>query len=163
MIKTIPLSIDATPEDKPLTVLFADDDYDDRIFFKEAITQIPISIDLTIVNDGEQVMEHITAHYKNLPDVLFLDLSMPRKTGFEVLIEIKEDNRFKALPVIVLTTSLIKGIEFELKLSNTLIGIGALDYIRKPQDINKLKPLIHLALIKVIEHSGLNTTEKKNP
>ena len=133
----------------PLNVLLADDDVDDRFLFTKAIKELPVTTQLTTVNDGEQLMDYLNANLKNLPDILFLDLSMPRKTGFECLSEIKEHDELKNLTVLVFTTSFSRGIDFEQSLINTLSTIGAEEYIRKPGNFEQLKKIIHEALIKV--------------
>ena len=136
----------------PLHILLADDDMDDRSFFEKALKEIPVATQLITVNNGEQLMDYLNEHSADLPDVLFLDLSMPRKTGFECLSEIKENEKLKDLPVVMFTTSFTRGIDFEQNLMNTLTRMGAQDYIRKPGDFEELKQVIHQALIKVIEN-----------
>jgi CheY-like chemotaxis protein len=138
-----------------LTILLADDDIDDRSFFENALKEIPIRTSLKTVTNGEQLMEYLADHLEDLPDVVFLDLSMPRKTGFECLIEIKEDEKLEHIPVIMFSTSFTHGIDLENNLINTLSKMGALDYIRKPSDFEKLKQIIHQSLIKVIEKGKL--------
>lgn len=145
---------------QPLCVLFADDDIDDRIFFENALKEIPIRSRLITVNNGEQLMEYLKYHEADLPDVLFLDLSMPRKTGFECLVEIKENEKLKNLPVIMFTTSFTRGIELEYNLINTLSKIGAQDYLRKPGDYEEYKLVIHQALTRMMEKS--NYAENEN-
>ena len=140
--------------DAPLSILLADDDTDDRFFFEKALKEIPLSTHLKTVNNGEQLMDYLANNTGDLPDVLFLDLSMPRKTGFECLIEIKEDRKLEKLPVIMFSTSFTRGIDLEQNLITTLSKMGALDYIRKPSDFEKLKQIIHQALINVIEKSS---------
>ena len=135
----------------PINILLADDDLDDRIFFDKAIKEIPVNTTLSTVNNGEELMEYLTKNVNMLPDVLFLDLSMPRKTGFECLAEIKENERLKALPVIMFTTSFTRGIDLEENLKITLSRMGSRDYIRKPGDFEEYKSVIHQALIKVME------------
>lgn len=132
-----------------LNVLLADDDIDDCAFFEKALNEIDIPTHLTIVRDGEELMSYLLKHEENLPDVLFLDLSMPRKTGFECLTEIKENDKLKELPVTIFTTSFGRGIDFEQSLINTLSNIGAYQYIRKPGDFNQLKEIIHNVLLSV--------------
>lgn len=133
----------------PLNILLADDDTDDCIFFDKALKELPIATHLTTVHDGEQLMNYLFQNLGQTPDVLFLDLSMPRKTGFECLSEIKENKKFKDLPVIVFTTSFGRGIDFEQSLINTLSRIGAQEYIRKPGDFEQLKQIIHKVLIEM--------------
>ena len=135
----------------PINILLTDDDADDRFLFEKAIKEIPIATHLITVNNGEELMGYLSKNSMNLPDVLFLDLSMPRKTGYECLIEIKEDKKLEAIPIIVFTTSISSIIGAEVKLSNSLVKFGALDYVRKPIDFDQLKHAIHQALILVIE------------
>lgn len=137
------------PQHAPLTVLLADDDMDDRIFFEKAIKEIPIATKLTIVYGGEELMDYLNKNSDSLPDVLFLDLAMPRKTGYECLDEIKENEKFRNIYVVIFSTSYTSGIDFEQGLKDTLFKIGADNYIRKPGDFADLKKAIHDALIKV--------------
>lgn len=134
----------------PLNILLADDDMDDRIFFEKALKEIPLATTLSTVCNGEQLMDYLAVHEKQLPDVLFLDLSMPRKTGFECLAEIKENEKLKALTVIMFTTSFTRGFDLEDNLKATLNGMGASDYIRKPSDFNELKQIIEKTLNELI-------------
>jgi len=145
----------ANQQHPSLNILLADDDIDDRFFFDKALQEIPLATSLSTVNNGEQLMNYLVENYGNLPDVLFLDLSMPRKTGFECLAEIKENALLKELPVIMFTTSFTRGIDFEENLINTLSRMGAQDYIRKPADFDDLKQVIQMALTGVIEKIAL--------
>ena len=114
-----------------LKILLAEDDIDDRFFFESALRQIPLETLLATVQDGEQLMEHLAQNMENLPDILFLDLSMPRKNGFECLIEIKESSKLKDIPVIMLSTSYTQDINYEKNIIDLLHKIGAQDYVRK--------------------------------
>jgi len=138
-------------EGNPCNILLADDDVEDCQLFEKALKGIPIPNRLKIFSNGEELMNYLLKNSTDLPDVLFLDLSMPQKTGFECLIEIKENKKLKNIPVFVFTTSIPSNIAAELELSNMLINFGALDYIRKPADFEKLELSIHQAIIKVIE------------
>ena len=141
---------------KQFNILLADDDTDDRSFFEKALQEIPIDTHLNTVNNGENLMEYLAENADNLPDVIFLDLSMPRKTGFECLMEIKEDEKLKDISVVMFSTSFTRGVELELTLMNTLSKMGALDYIRKPGGFDQLKQVIHESLIKVMERKSHN-------
>ena len=123
-----------------LNILLADDDTDDCIFFKEALGELLPSTHLTTVHDGEQLMQLLTNETNLLPHVLFLDLNMPRKNGFECLTEIKLSKRLKRLPVIVFSTS------FEQEVVNQLYKNGAQYFIRKPSEFSQLKKIIQLSL-----------------
>lgn len=123
-----------------LKILLADDDIDDCIFFKEALVELLLSKHLTTVNDGEQLMQLLTNETNVLPHVLFLDLNMPRKNGFECLTEIKLSKKLKQLPVIVFSTS------FEQEVVNQLYKNGAQYFIRKPSEFSQFKNIIQLSL-----------------
>jgi CheY-like chemotaxis protein len=136
----------------PINILLADDDNDDCNFFKNATQELPIATALTAVYDGEQLINYLTLNSEGLPDVIFLDLSMPRKTGFECLSEIKQTEKWKDVPVFVFSTSFTRDLNYERNLIGTLSMIGAEEYIRKPADFEQLKQVIHMALIKVAQH-----------
>ena len=129
--------------DTTLNILLADDDKDDCLFFKEALEEIPIATSLTTVNDGEQLMQHLETVTENLPHIIFLDLNMPRKNGFECLAQIKNQSVYKNLHVIIYSTS------YNEEKANLLFNSGAQYYICKPSDFNELKKVVHQAIILV--------------
>jgi CheY-like chemotaxis protein len=135
----------------PLNILLADDDKDDCFFFDKALKKIPIATHLTIVHDGEQLINYLSENSGNLPDVLFLDLSMPRKTGFECLAEIKQNKKLKNIPVVMFSTSYERDAHYEQNMINMCYKIGAHDYIRKPGNFSQLKHTLHNALATAIE------------
>jgi CheY-like chemotaxis protein len=139
---------------KHLNILLADDDADDCFFFKKAIEELLISTNLTIVNDGEQLMNYLSGNPKNLPDILFLDLSMPRKNGLECLSEIKQNKKLKDLPLVMLSTSNSKDT------INAVFKIGAQVYIHKPGDFAQLKQVIYHALPIATEKTFSNSPVK---
>ena len=134
---------------EPIQILLADDDKDDCFLFREALSEIPVQTHLETVHDGEQLMNYLGEHSDQLPDVLFLDLNMPRKNGFECLSEIKFNDKLKNLPVIMFSTSYPRDMGYEQDIIKVLYNIGAQDYIRKPEDFTKLKQVIHSMLIKI--------------
>ena len=121
------------------TLLLADDDDDDCTFFNEALDEIPVSAAITTVNDGVQLLQFLENN--TLPDILFLDLNMPRKNGFECMTEIKNSDKLKDLPIIIFSTSL------DINIVDQMYEKGAIYYIKKPGDFNKLKKVIENALI----------------
>lgn len=140
----------------PFDILLADDDLDDRIFFEKALSEIKLITTLRTVNNGDQLMEYLLKDTGELPDVLFLDLSMPRKTGFECLAEMKENENLKAIPVIMFTTSFTRGFDLEENLKTTLNRMGAYTYIRKPSNFNELKQVIENAMVELMAAKGKN-------
>ena len=93
-------------ENRILNILLADDDQDDRSFFQKALEALKFLGYLKTVSDGEELMGYLYKYSDSHPDVLFLDLNMPKKIGSECLMEIKANDKLKALPVIIYSTSL---------------------------------------------------------
>lgn len=126
-------------QNTPLKILLADDDPDDRFFFDLVLKNLDISTQLTTVEDGVKLMDYLIKHSDELPDVLFLDLNMPRKNGSECLTEIKDNPKLKDLPVIIYSTSLHEEI------ADILYKTGAHYYIRKT-DMVELKKILNYIL-----------------
>lgn len=141
----------------PLNILLAEDDLEDQAFFERALSEIPISTMLTIVKNGELLMQYLFDRLGNATstDILFLDLSMPCKTGFECLVEIKENAKLKKLQVVVFTCSLTSSIYFEQTLINTLTSIGADGFIRKPESFEQLKNTIETTLSRLAKKNTI--------
>lgn len=119
-----------------LRILLADDDEDDCLFFKDALAELPIPAQLTAVHDGEQLMQQLKQNSDTLPHMVFLDLNMPRKNGWQCLSEIRQNDKLKELPVIILSTS------FEEGKMNQLYKNEVTFYFNKPQEFSMLKILI---------------------
>ena len=96
---------------KPITILMADDDEDDRRLTREALLEGRLANDLRFVENGEELMDYLRHQGKYTggeaprPGLILLDLNMPRKDGRTVLKEIKSDPELRQIPVVVLTTS----------------------------------------------------------
>ena len=97
---------------KPITILMADDDADDRQMTREAFEQVRVANDLRFVENGAELMDYL--HRRNKfqnpalsppPGLILLDLNMPLKDGREALREIKADPRWKNIRIVVMTTS----------------------------------------------------------
>lgn len=137
-----------------LNLLLADDDKDDCLLFKHALEELPLMAHLTIVHNGEQVMEEISKEGSTLPDVLFLDLNMPRKNGFASLGEIKRNAELQDLPVVIFSTS------SDQESVNNVFRDAAHYYICKPGDFLQLKKVIYEALILITDkHNSLPSKE----
>lgn len=139
---------------RKLNILLAEDDDDDRLLFREVIDELPVSVQLDVVNNGELLLDWLKSHTKNLPDVLFLDLNMPLKNGFLSLAEIKTNSELLDLPVIIISTA--KNPDFTRQVFND----AAHYYIHKPVHFNELKSIIYKALVLVAE--GNLTLPKKD-
>jgi CheY-like chemotaxis protein len=131
-----------------INILLADDDKEDCLLFKKALEELPVTARLTIVNNGEQVMEELTKKGNKLPDVLFLDLNMPRKNGFVSLGEIKRSSALENLPVIIFSTA------SELETVKNVFRDAAHYYICKPADFSQWKKVIYEALTLITQENN---------
>ncbi|HYG50772.1 MAG TPA: response regulator [Flavobacteriales bacterium] len=125
-----------TVQQPPLNILLADDDEDDRLLFKDAFDEIKIKTNVHMVNDGVQLMHYLNNPDQNLPDIVFLDLNMPLKNGFECLAEIRGAKRLKDISIAIYSTS---GSEEDIE--ETFVK-GANVYIKKPNDFAILKKIL---------------------
>jgi chemotaxis family two-component system response regulator Rcp1 len=96
-------------ESKPVEILLVEDSPSDAALTIEALEAGKVANKLTLVEDGVEAMEFLRRSGKyakaSRPDLIMLDLNLPRKDGREVLVEIKSDPDLKVIPIIVLTTS----------------------------------------------------------
>jgi len=124
---------------RPITILLADDDADDRMMAGEALAESRLANDLRLVEDGEELMDylHRRGRYSDpadapRPGLILLDLNMPRKDGREALREIKADPDLRRIPIVVLTTS-----KAEEDIYRTY-DLGANSFITKPVSFDGL-------------------------
>jgi two-component system, chemotaxis family, response regulator Rcp1 len=134
---------------KPISILLVEDNPGDADLAREALQGSKIRNDLHVVEDGEKAMAFLRQEgaYAGSPrpDLILLDLNLPRKDGREVLAEIKEDPRLKRIPVVILSTS--RAEEDVLRTYN----LHANCYITKPIDLNQF-----LHVVKSIEDFWLS-------
>jgi chemotaxis family two-component system response regulator Rcp1 len=125
---------------KPLHVLLVEDSSNDVDLFSLALERGSVQIELNVVSDGDEATSYLRQenHYHDalLPDLILLDLNLPRKTGNEVLDEIKQDRHLKAIPVIVLSTS---SAPIDIV---SCYNLGAAAYLIKPDELTDLIKLI---------------------
>jgi len=119
-----------------INITLADDDEDDRLFFTDAFNELKINTRVTTFNDGVELMNYLNDENSVLPNVLFLDLNMPRKNGIECLLEIKKNERFHDIAIAIYSTS-----SSDEHVEETFVN-GANIYIKKPSDFNTLKKVL---------------------
>jgi CheY-like chemotaxis protein len=123
---------------EPINILIADDDDDDLFLSIEALKQSRLKNNVYCVHDGEELMDFLNHNGKYskenspIPDLILLDLNMPKKNGKEALKEIRNNEDLKHIPVVVLTTS-----QAEQDIINTY-KLGANSYITKPVNFDGL-------------------------
>lgn len=128
---------------KPLIILMADDDADDRLLAQDAMQESRVLNELHFVEDGVQLLSYLRGDNEfsdrtlyPMPGLILLDLNMPKMDGREALAEIKADHRLRRIPVVILTTSkaeedMVKGYD-----------LGAASYITKPVTFDALVELM---------------------
>lgn len=123
---------------RPIHILLADDDRDDRDLFHAELKALSFHTQLATVEDGEKLMYYLTEHREDLPDILFLDNNMPCKNGAECLLEIKANPKLNALPVIIYSTYIHEDI------ADDFFKAGAHFFVRKTDLKELIKVLTHI-------------------
>ncbi len=128
---------------KPITILVADDDPDDRQLTREAFEENHLANALKFVEDGEELLDYLNHRGKYSdpasapwPGIILLDLNMPRKDGREALQELKKDPRFRGIRVVIMTTS--KAEEDVVR----SYDLSAASYITKPVTFERLVEVV---------------------
>lgn len=130
------LTFDPMKNQMMRSVYLADDDPDDRLLFEEALMEVSKNVVLTTASNGEQLMKILDNTTPPPPHLIFLDLNMPLKNGFECLDEIKKDKKLKNIPVVIFSTSSQK------EAIDKVYNKGADYYICKPDSFHKLKEVL---------------------
>ncbi|HKJ79150.1 MAG TPA: response regulator [Prolixibacteraceae bacterium] len=144
---------------KPIDILLAEDSPGDADLAKEALEESKLKNRLYTVVDGQEALDFLfkKGKYKNVPrpDLMLLDLNMPRVDGREVLKIVKEDENLRSIPIVILTTS--KAEEDIIKSYN----LHANCYITKPLDLDKFMEVVHAIENFWISIVALPKTDKK--
>ena len=121
---------------QPIVILMADDDADDRMLTKDALTESRVLNDLRFVEDLMRRGEYSDPESSPRPGLILLDLNMPRKDGREALKEIKSDPNLRRIPIVVMTTSKAEEDIFRS------YDFGASSFITKPVTFDRLVELM---------------------
>ena len=128
------------PAGQPIEVLLVEDDPGDVLLIREAFDFNKVHNNLNVVSDGEQALDYLrgTGDYSDRirPDLVLLDLNLPRKDGREVLAEVKTDPDLRTIPIVVLTTS--EAEEDVLK----SYQLHANAYVTKPVDFERFVSIV---------------------
>ncbi|MDQ2732388.1 MAG: response regulator [Armatimonadota bacterium] len=132
--------MNAVTQTRPIEILLVEDSSTDVLLAREALEHAKVHNQLHVVKDGVEAMAFLRKEgvYADVPrpDLVLLDLNMPRKDGREVLAEVKADEHLRSIPVVVLTTS--QAQEDVLK----AYGLHANCYISKPVDFEQFTNVI---------------------
>ncbi len=130
----------------PIVILLADDDEDDRLLTADALRAAKMGSDLKTVSDGEELLDYLYRRGKHAlpgsspkPDLILLDLNMPRRDGREALREMKADPELRSIPVVILTTS-----RTEEDIDQTY-ELGANSFITKPATFGRFVRAMEVA------------------
>ncbi|MER7445185.1 response regulator [Micromonospora avicenniae] len=125
----------------PVRILVVDDDPGDVLMIEEALRESEVEKVIDVVSDGQEAMEFLRGEGRHAgavrPDVILLDLNMPRMDGRQVLGEVKQDEDLRTIPVVVLTTS---------NADTDVIGSYTLQanaYVTKPIDLDDFNDVVH--------------------
>ena len=129
---------------KPIEILLVEDNPDDANLTVDALKAGKLRNRVNVVEDGVEAMSYLRREGKNAaaprPDIILLDLNLPRKNGREVLAEVKEDPDLKRIPVVIVTTSKSEQDVFEA------YNLHANCYVTKPVDLDQF-----IGVVKKIE------------
>ncbi|TND08250.1 MAG: response regulator containing a CheY-like receiver domain and an HTH DNA-binding domain [Bacteroidetes bacterium] len=120
-----------------LEILIADDDAEDRMLITDALRESKYKDQISQVENGEELIHFLNGKSNRRPDLILLDLNMPKKDGREALKEIKSDKRLKNIPVVVLTTS---GSDDDIEKTYSL---GVNSYITKPAGFHDMVDIMN--------------------
>ena len=128
------------PAGEPIEVLLVEDDPGDVLLIKEAFEFNKVHNNLNVVSDGEQALDYLRRQGEHSaalrPDLVLLDLNLPRKDGREVLAEVKADVDLRTIPIVVLTTSdSVQDIRHSYQLH-------ANAYVTKPVDFERFVAIV---------------------
>lgn len=135
-----------------INILYAEDDIDDVDFFKEALDAINLETRLEHVSNGQELLAKLL-NPDQLPDIVFIDINMPLKNGYESVSELRAKPWTKDLPAMIFSTSSSPEVIEEM------YKIGASSYIVKPDDFSDWQHVIYKALIRVIEKRPVNRND----
>ena len=122
-----------------IRILVADDDKEDIEIFSDAVKELNIDADIQVVRDGRQLLDLLSCDKEDKPDYLFLDLNMPKLSGFECLNHVRRHCDFDCMKIIILSGSVNVG---EI---DDAYDLGANYFLTKPSDLSEFKAyLLHI-------------------
>lgn len=130
------------------SLLLVEDDSFHAIFFRRALEEIQVNLDLHHAYDGMDALEHLADTARELPGLIVLDINMPRLDGLETLERIRSDRRLEHLPIFMFSTS-----EEPREISRAY-ELGANGYLVKPRESEEMAQIVQM----LCSFLGLNRT-----
>ena len=122
---------------EPIVIYYAEDDEEDRTMFRDCLEEIGAEVKLVEFNNGIQLLNHLNSKYKpSVPCIIVSDFKMPVMDGPELLKNLKKHEIYKAIPVIMLSTS---SNEFD---RNICLELGARAFFTKPNTLNQIRATV---------------------
>jgi two-component system, response regulator len=121
----------------PLTILLVEDNPDDEALTVHALRMSTTTANIEVARDGQEALDYLFNDAKNMPRLVLLDLNLPEIDGLDVLQRIREDDRTRLTPVVILT-----GFNAPIDVAATY-RYGANSYVRKPVDFDQFAEVIH--------------------
>lgn len=133
---------------KKYKIIIVENDEDEQLFMKEGFDAAGLFIIVAQLKNGDALLEWLTGHPQELPDVILSDLNMPGKNGYDVIADLKNDPFHSYIPVIITSTSSTKTI------IDKCLSLGAADYVVKPETFVEYVPYVK-NLYRLIEEKQL--------
>ena len=117
-------------------IIIVENDEDEQLFMREEFEKSGLFDIMTISKNGDVLFEWLNNHPDNLPDIILSDLNMPGKNGYDIISEVKANERLSSIPVIITSTSSTRST------IASCLELGASDYIVKPDTFIEYGPFV---------------------
>ncbi len=121
---------------KKYRIIIVENDEDEQFFMKEGFTAEGLFDIVTMVRNGDELLDWLENNKTNLPDLILSDLNMPGKNGYDIIEETKANTAYQNIPVIITSTSSTKSI------IDKCLSFGAADYLVKPDTFIEYQPYV---------------------
>jgi CheY-like chemotaxis protein len=134
----------------PIRLLVVEDNLPDVMLIEESLREIGCAYQLTHYSDGEEAVLKLCSKPENSSefDVIILDINMPRISGLEVLSDLRSNDSYKSVPILVLTSSLSPAEQDEA------LRLGASGFVKKPSDLGSFLSEVGTKVRELVDRSG---------
>ena len=118
-------------------IVLAEDDEDDSLMFRDVLADLKFSVDVKVFDNGHDLLHYLFEVCEECPDIIFLDLDLPRRNGIDCLVEIRRVSKYHDVPVIVLSTS------SHAPTVQKSFESGANLFVQKPDTFHRMRSILH--------------------